>query len=341
VAVAGRVKVLSVVGPGRSGTTVIGNILGQQPGWTSVGELRWLWRRGLLDGRPCGCGRPLPDCLVWTETMRRVDARLDPRAPSADQVVSWQEALAPLRRRLHILRSTTPHEHDPAELVAYTGLLDAVYAEIAAVSGAHVVVDTSKRPHDATIAARATGVDHYVVHILRDPRATAFSWGRVKPLPAGEGQAAMATRSPISAAARWIENTVGTVYLRRRIPASRWLFLRYEDFARDPRGAVLALARLVGEPGSTESFSDPRTVRLATAHTVSGNPDRFRAGPVRIAEDDAWRRQMRRRDRLVVGTVTLPWLLRYGYLTRRAGRSSTALPLTEPQGLTSDGRSGG
>ncbi len=338
---AGRVKVLSVVGPGRSGTTLIGNILGQQPGWTSVGELRWLWRRGLLDGRPCGCGQPLPECLVWSDTLRRVDERLDPRTPSADQVVAWQDAMAPLRRRLPILRSTTPRERDQAELVAYTRLLDAMYAEIAAVSGARVVVDTSKRPHDATVAARAVGVDHYVVHIVRDPRATAFSWGRVKPLPAGEGQAAMGTRSPISAAARWIENTAGTVVLRRRIPASRWLFLRYEDFARDPRGTVLALARLVGEPGSTESFSDPRTVRLATAHTVSGNPDRFRAGPVRIAEDDAWRREMRRRDRLVVGTATLPWLLRYGYLTRRAGRPSAPLAHSEPQGLSSDGRGGG
>jgi hypothetical protein len=39
-------KVLSIVGAGRSGTTVLASILGEVGGFASAGELRWLWERG-------------------------------------------------------------------------------------------------------------------------------------------------------------------------------------------------------------------------------------------------------------------------------------------------------
>jgi hypothetical protein len=54
-------------------------------------------------------------------------------------------------------------------------------------------------------------------------------------------------------------------------------------------------------------------VRLGTAHTADGNPVRFATGAVPLREDDEWRRHLPSRDRLSVGAITAPLLLRYGY----------------------------
>ena len=53
------VKVVLIVGRGRSGSTILDNVLGGIEGFVSVGELHNLWRRAILKGRLCGCGVPL------------------------------------------------------------------------------------------------------------------------------------------------------------------------------------------------------------------------------------------------------------------------------------------
>src|SRR3954452_12149224 len=73
-----RTRVLSIVGPGRSGTTILGNILGEVEGVTNAGELRWLWRRGLMERRPCGCGLPPAECPRWSAVLDRVGGKPTP-----------------------------------------------------------------------------------------------------------------------------------------------------------------------------------------------------------------------------------------------------------------------
>ncbi len=64
-----RVKVLYILGAGRSGSTLLSNILGQLDGFQSVGELFYLWENGLLKGGLCGCGEPVLQCPFWSEVL--------------------------------------------------------------------------------------------------------------------------------------------------------------------------------------------------------------------------------------------------------------------------------
>ena len=82
------VKVLYIAGWGRSGTTLLDNLLGQIEGFTSTGELHNLWQRGLIDGRDCGCGLRLTDCPFWQEVLTAGFGgveRVDPGAAVAAQ----------------------------------------------------------------------------------------------------------------------------------------------------------------------------------------------------------------------------------------------------------------
>lgn len=308
-----RTKVLSIVGPGRSGTTVLAGILGEVDGVVDVGELRWLWRRGLLERRPCGCGAPVADCPLWSEVVARALAGHPGTVmESAARIAAAQDVLVSRRHRLRVIRAAATGADWPplAPVRAATAQLVAAIAE---VTGARVVVDSSKRAQDAAVLAGLDDVEHYVLHMVRDPGAVAFSWAKAdKTIRVAGGTRAMGTRGLLSSVTRWTENSLGAAVLRRHVPPERWTFLRYEDFAAQPRAAVARILAFLGEDGAAP-FVDEDTVALGLNHTVAGNPNRFRVGLVRIALDGEWRRRMPRSRRLAVRVLTWPLLLRFGY----------------------------
>src|SRR4051794_25926290 len=207
-----RVTILSVVGAGRSGTTVLASILGEVPGCAGAGEIRWLWDRGVLLERPCGCGKKPLDCPVWSQVIERCLSTPGPDGvpPTVEAIVAAQRKLGESRHHRRVLRSAAAGGQDweALRLVRHvTGIAVRTFAE---VTGATVVIDTSKRPLDAAVMAGVEGVDHYVLHVLRDPRAVAHSWRREKSFSVGQQTRTMGTRRLPSTVRRWLSSAIET-----------------------------------------------------------------------------------------------------------------------------------
>ena len=60
--------------PGRSGSTLVGSVLGLAPRRVFVGELRGVWKEGLAENQPCGCGRNFRDCDFWRKVFAQPSA---------------------------------------------------------------------------------------------------------------------------------------------------------------------------------------------------------------------------------------------------------------------------
>jgi hypothetical protein len=311
----GSGKLLSIVGPGRSGTTVLGEILGEVEGVFDAGELRWIWRRGVVEQRKCGCGLPIPECPIWKRVLGRTQERGcgAGEAFRTETVIDLQRRIGRRRNRPRVLAGADPASSAPDELQRYAVVMAALYGAVRDVTGARLTVDTSKRAVDAAVASRAWGRDHYMLHVVRDPRAVAYSWKRVKANPSSDLAPVLSRRTTLASAGRWVENSLGAEALRRRVPPDRYYFLRYEDFARQPASTIRAILSFVDEDFASSPVSEQGVVSLGGNHTVAGNPDRFRTGEVVIREDVAWQRGLPSRDRLVVEALTLPFLRRYGY----------------------------
>lgn len=311
------VKVLTIVGAGRSGTTVLASILGEVHGFASAGELRWLWERGVVERRPCGCGEIPVRCPVWSAVIEATLAASPPGQPplTAEQIVEFQRQLALRRNIPRVLRSADGGDDGWVPLQRIRAVTRTAVTAFASVSGARVVVDTSKRSQDAAVLASAGGIDGYVLHIVRDPRAVAHSWRRAKTFTVGGQTRSIGTRSPPSSVRRWVANCLTAEMLRRHWPNSRWLHMRYEDFASQPRPALGKILALLGEDLEIP-FEDDHTVLLHRNHIVAGNPSRFTTGRVEIRADEAWRAEMPRREQRLVELATMPLMLRYGYLGR-------------------------
>jgi hypothetical protein len=119
-------------------------------------------------------------------------------------------------------------------------------------------------------------------------------------------------RGTVNSTACWLGfNLAAEAVARARRGGS--LRLRYEELTADPRASVARVLALLDRTAINPVRADG-TVELAENHTVTGNPDRFRRGTVALREDRAWRQGLSRPQRLVVTTMALPLLTRYGYL---------------------------
>jgi hypothetical protein len=82
--------------------------------------------------------------------------------------------------------------------------------------------------------------------------------------------------------------------------------IKYEDLARSPKDVVRDVLKFAGVEEGLTFFSGDKSVDLGLNHTVSGNPMRFKTGPIDIRHDDEWTRSMRPLDRIVASLITSP-----------------------------------
>jgi len=304
-------RVAYVGGWGRSGSTLLDRILGRVPGFVSVGELRMIWRRGLVGNATCGCGRAFRDCPFWTEVGERAYGGWD--TVDVDEVMRLRNSLDRGWSTLALASPVLPGSWS-SRLARYEGYLSPLYASIAETAGASVVVDSSKLPSHAFILRRMDGVDPRVIHLVRDARGVAFSWQKdvVKDPNTGEK---MIVYRPWSAAVRYDLYNAMTSFLRTAgLPYQR---VRYEDLVASPEPTVRRIVEHVAPEASPDlSFIDGDTVALGVDHTVGGNPMRFTQGAMQIRRDESWRTKLPSSDRAWVSALTAPWLARYGYRVR-------------------------
>jgi hypothetical protein len=307
-------KVLYVAGWGRSGTTILDNIIGSYESVFSVGELYYLWRRGLSQGRRCGCGERLTICPLWRDVVR---VAYHGQPPETRRTTEIQRQVIRVRDTRRLWRA--PLRGDAA---AYRDEIARLYHAIAEVTGAQLIVDSSKTPPGAAVLATVPDVEAYLLHMVRDPRAVAYSWTRPKIQPDRAVPRQMTGHSPAASSMSWVTWNLLTEEMARSRYPGRSRQVRYEDFVADPRVTVESILDFCGMPAIGTPFRGQTTVELAPNHTVSGNPGRFRTGAVALRDDDAWRAQQPVRDRMISTAVSLPLLRRYGYRVQGVTRGS-------------------
>src|SRR6266516_4189116 len=194
-------RVLYIGGWGRSGSTLLDRMLGQVPGFASLGEVREIWQSGLAEGRSCGCGADFRDCPFWSEVGVRAFggwARID-----LDEALDlWRRFDRPWAIPILLAGRVGPSR---GRLRRYVGLLDRLYGAIGEVSGAAVLVDSSKLPSHALLVRLAPAVDLRLIHLVRDSRGVAYSWNK-KVLDPGARRLGldMERYTAITSALRWV-----------------------------------------------------------------------------------------------------------------------------------------
>jgi hypothetical protein len=301
-------SVLVIGGAGRSGSTLLERLLSTARGVTAVGELRWVWKRGFADNHLCSCGTPFLACPYWTSITGRAlggSASVDASA--------MQAAARSVDRLRYIPYHAWPRLSPPAfrrALREYGDVLGRVFESIAEQSGAQLIVDSSKEPAYAFLLRRVPTLNVFLLHLVRDSRAVAFSWQRIRRRPEITDQAQFMPRYGVAKSSRdWMEkNALFELYGGTGGELAR---IRYEDMTERPADTLShVLGRVQSALGVSLGECGDRDV---TQHTISGNPVRFSAQVPSVRPDDEWHTAMGARQRIEVSLLTAPMLVRYGY----------------------------
>ncbi len=314
-------KVLYIVGVGRSGSTLLERMLGAIPGSVNAGELNALFSRVATQDQRCGCGEPFSACPFWTTVGEEAFggwssvtgrmSHLQPRVVRQRFVPQMATGLAGAA----YLR----------ELDEYLDVHHRLYRAIAAVAGVEVVVDASKSTAQLFALRRIDGLDLRVLNLVRDSRGVAHSWNKagIRKPQSTDGDL-MGTYSPHRLAMLWAALQAESAVLGAAAPhAAR---VRYEDLVASPRPTLERALRGVGLPAAPADLAHvgESCVTLERSHGVAGSRTRFTAGRIELQLDDAWRSALPVTARRVVTAVTLPQLVGYGYVGPRATTASTA-----------------
>jgi hypothetical protein len=306
-----EVQVLYLAGTARSGSTLFDRMMGRLPGVVAVGELGYIWERGILRNQECGCGQAFDACPFWSSVG-------DAAFGGWDQVVAAR--MVELQRRVQRERylvllgeprlSGTFRSH----LGEYADVMSQLYLGIADSSDSRVIVDSMKELPYVWASVHVPNIDARMVHLVRDSRGVAYSWTKRVERGVSVGPRYLFSRHPAVSSLRWLwVNSMLEVLSQRSMPT---LFLRYEDLIADPRANVVRTASFSGLPLNEDDlrFLDGDRVTLDVDHTVEGGRGRFKTGAMTLQLDEAWRERFDRKYRMLVTSMTFPLLHRYRYL---------------------------
>jgi hypothetical protein len=303
-------------------------MLGELPGFFPVGELRGIWH-ALETDELCGCGSRFADCSFWHAVgdrafggWQRVDSR------------RMLELDAGLARHRHVGRLALPilRGRHARQLDEYTRVLRSLYGAVSEESQCAVIVDSTKDPPYAFLLRSVREIDLRVAHLIRDSRGVAYSWakrGVARPEYANHPLLRgtfMNRRTPWRSAVLWdLKNLLFHCLASSGVPR---VLIRYESLVEDPGTNIRRVMSLVGVGDATtiardayaasgDSYADLTSdYNSLPHHTLGGNRIRFVRGKVSLHNDDEWRSSMRHWPRIVVGALTLPLLIAYGYIGR-------------------------
>lgn len=281
-----------IAGDGRSGSTLLDRLIGAYPGTFSCGELGNLLQSIASPDEFCACGSRAQNCGFW----RDVVARWSAAVPDFTE-----REYRSLQRRYERLRSLLrPFDElsfDRPQFARYAEYTQALFIAISDLSGASVIVDSSKNPARALALSRVPGLDVRMLHLVRDVRGVAYSLRKSK------------RRNNLRFAGTWATINYCCERVRPKIPGPN-LFLRYEDYTADLDGTLGQLAELLG----TEriGFEESTSHLMKQGHQVAGNDARMR--PVqKISTDEVWRGQFGFGLQKGLYLLVLPLMLRYRY----------------------------
>lgn len=294
-------KVLAFSGSGRTGSTVLELLLGQQPGFTAVGELTRLWFHGYHKNVLCGSRVPVRESDFWIAVADEVFGGLDKVdgvAISRLKVGSYLEAFR--------IITNTASPGTMRRIREYGDILSRTYHAISKLSGDTVVVDASKDTRHVCVLDHVPDIEYRLLHLVRDARAVVYSWSKRKPRLDTEGY--IQQSNIFISCMKWNFQNLYSEMLKRHAPGMR---IRYEDFVPDIEGTLSQIIEFTGVENATVT-TELDMERITEQHGIWGNPVRFEKN-INIHADMRWRTEMPRRHRYITTFLTFALLKYYHY----------------------------
>lgn len=218
-ATSSRKKLIYIMGCGRSGTTILGFVLGNGKGCLDLGEVTDYLNR---DGKPNGFGLETTNGKFWasvTQAMLAEDSDI-----FRDQRKVRLSAIEHHRKFIPLCFGLI----DGKVIAEYKNYINSLYRKIFNESNEYTCfVDSSKFPGRCWLLANLMiGVDLGVIHLVRDPVSVVRSFG--------DKSKRQGYKNLVSANLYYFVINFFCVLVKAKIGGKKYLKVRYEDLLADP-----------------------------------------------------------------------------------------------------------
>jgi hypothetical protein len=278
------IKILYIMGYGRSGSTITDILLHQHPETFSVGALNNIYQWFIRD-ELCACGETVNHCSFWNDVTQQagITSQIKDLAPPLK--------LQSLVEDIWHFRSLLQGKLDASQTKKYAHAMEALFSSIADVGNTTVIIDSSKSTRDCTGRAlalhRHTNLDIKVLHLIRDGRGVA--WSAMK--SAGSEERKRLINLPffnfIRTTLSWtLVNWLARITIKA-LPSESVMTLKYEDLCANPASALKRVGDFVTLDFQAVSDDVLQGKELAISHNLGGNRVRF-TKKLTFRPDETW-----------------------------------------------------
>ncbi len=246
---------LYIMGTARSGSTILEILLAHGARCVGVGELTAIVQDGFIDNKLCSCGRAFSDCEFWSQVAARVAfSRAECETWAVLQKkIDWHAGF--LRQLFGLIRA--------ADIERYRSYNEKLLAAIREVSGAEIIVDSSKYAGRAQALSAIDAIELSTICLTRSPAGLLASFQK----PNRDEQH---PKKPWA-----VLRYYAFVILSLRIATARLrggLYrLRYEDLLEKPECTIDEMSRVFAVDFSRVRGKLKAGEGFAVGHLVTGN----------------------------------------------------------------------
>ena len=268
-------KILYITSCGHSGSTLLDSMISAHPNVFSVGEIYFihLYAHVLKEkneveayGNECTCGaETIWDCAFWT----RVEESMASESGMSLKDLNFRET---------------------EDIDEYRRQNVALFKAVADISGAEVIVDSSKAPQRLHKLMRTGAFDITPVHLIRNPKGMVYSH----------------IKKNITARHFGLKRT--SLLFTKRVIQTRLLLrgmdfptVRYERFVQAPEEHLRRIMPAAGLDFVPEQMEWANTEK----HNIGGNTNR-RNTSSEIRLDTKWKTRLTMMQKLTIDTIALP-----------------------------------
>lgn len=319
-----------ILAASHSGSTLLSMLLGSHPQVATIGEINLSSKTmGDLEYYCCSCGNLILECAFWQKVKEGMatrgyafdidDAGTDFRAVKS-RYARW--VLRPLHRGIFLesLRDVAlgicpSWRRQLPEIQRRNAALVSTVAEI---TGAKIVVDSSKIALRLKYLLINPELDIKVIRLIRDGRAVALTYmdpagfaDAEDPALRGGGSGGQheSERLPMDQAAyQWRRCNEEAEYILCRLDRSQWIEIHYEELCKDTEGTLDRLYKFL----SIDPDKRVRDFRAVENHVVGNGMRLDTTSEIRL--DERWREKLTEQELRIFNNMADKTNRRYEYV---------------------------
>jgi hypothetical protein len=277
--------IIYIMGYGRSGSTLLDIILGNNPKIESLGEVAFYYNKYMDQDNLCSCSKSLSNCQFWSQVNMKHAIYVFPLKPwDLYSFICKVENILSLPLLIFNLLPFRTVE-------GYRKHMQGFFRAVMETSGRKVLIDSSKSTRTKigrpVAMKKICGFDIKIIHLVRDGRGIMFSRLKGKNQLLEKGMNDDKWAGPYFATISWLITNLTSLLVEFLYFRGKTLRVNYEDIVSNYKQEIQRISRFIGVNLDNVIETIEQNMELKVGHNVGGNRIRLEK-KVTLKKDFEW-----------------------------------------------------